>query len=126
MTTMVCFTAAGGAYCMPVFSTRAVRRTTGMIALPGAGRDVAGIIPGEPPLTVISSLGGGGHHVLVVESGNQTFGLQVDEVTGLRRVENADIRPAPQGQDRALISGTIESGGKLVLVTDASALAARL
>ncbi len=123
---MVCFMADGGEYCMPVLSTRSVRRITGLIALPGAGRDVIGIIPGDPSLTVISSLGVGGQHVLVVESGDRTFGLQVDEVTGLRRVDLADIQPAPQGQDRGLISGTIETGGRLMLVTDASALAERL
>ena len=34
MTTMVYFTSAGAAYCMPVESTRGVRRSTGMITLP--------------------------------------------------------------------------------------------
>ena len=126
MTTMVCFNAAGAAYCMPVDATRAVRRTTGMITLPAARPDVAGLIPGDPPLTVISPLGTGGTHILIVETGEHTFGLQVDAVTGLRRIDDADIGPAPKGQDRTLISGTIGTGGDLVMVTDPSALAARL
>ncbi|MEO5833367.1 MAG: chemotaxis protein CheW [Nakamurella sp.] len=124
--TMVCFTAAGGSYCLPVDATRAVRRAAGLIALPGAGPDVVGVLPGDPPLTVLSSLGVGGDHVLVVESGPTVFGLQVDAVTGLRRVTGAEIRPAPPGQDRPLISGTVDSTGELLFVTDAIALAARL
>jgi chemotaxis signal transduction protein len=126
MTTMVCFTAAGAAYCMPVEATRAVRRTIGMITLPAARPGVAGLIPGDPPLTVLSPLGAGGTHILIVEIADHTFGLQVDTVTGLRRIDDADIRPAPQGQDRALISGTIETGGDLMMVTNPSALAERL
>ncbi len=126
MTTMVCFTAAGAAYCMPVEATRAVRRSVGVITLPAARPDVAGIIPGDPPLTVLSALGAGGNHILVVEIADHTFGLQVDSVTGLRRIDDADIRPAPRGQERTLISGTIETGGDLMMVTNPNALAARL
>lgn len=125
-TTMVCFTADGGSYCLPVDATRAVRRSAGLIALPGADRDVAGVLPGDPPLTVLSALGTGGDHVLVVESGPVVFGLRVDRVTGLRRVVDADIRPAPAGQTRPLISGTVDTAGELLMVTDAVALAARL
>lgn len=125
-TTMVCFTAAGGAYCLPVDATRAVRRADGLLALPGSGGDVAGVLPGDPPLTVLSSLGAGGGHILVVESGPTVFGLQVDAVTGLRRIADTDIHPAPPGQDRSLISGTVGDAGALLMVTDAKALAARL
>ena len=126
MTTMVYFESAGTAYCMPVDATRAVRRTSGMIVLPAPDADIAGILPGEPPLTVISPLGTGGSHVLVVEAGERTFGLLVDAVTGLRRVADADIGPSPAGQDRPLVCGTIDSGEQLVLVTDPDALAGRL
>jgi len=126
MTTVVCFDSAGTAYCMPVQATRAVRRATGMIALPAPGPDIAGLLPGEPPLTVISPLGASGTHVLVVEAREKTFGLLVDNVTGLRRITDADIRPPPEGQDRPLVCGTIDTGDQLVLVTDPNALAGRL
>lgn len=126
MTTMVCFSASGAAYCLPVSATRAVLRSSSMIPLPEARPHVAGIIPGEPPLTVTSALGTGGTHIIVVSSGDQTFGLQVDQVTGLRRVDDADIHPAPSGQRAELISGTINAWGGLVMVTDADALAAGL
>lgn len=126
MTTMVCFHSAGSAYCLPVESTRAVRRLTGMISLPAPGVDIAGIIPGDPPLTVIAPLGAGGTHVLVVQAGEKIFGLLVDAVTGLRRITDADISPAPDGQGRQLVCGTIDAGGQLVLVADPAALAGRL
>ena len=61
-----------------------------------------------------------------METGGAKFGLLVDSVTGLRRIDDSDIHPAPDGQDRALVSGTIDSDGDLVFVTDPDAFAARL
>jgi len=126
MTTMVYFTSAGSAYCLPVEATRSVRTSAGIRALPGAGPDIVGMVPGEPPLTVISVLGSGGSHILVLEIGGTTFGLLVDQVTGLRRVGAADICSVPRGQHRAFISGTIDTDGELVLVADPIALSAQL
>src|SRR4051794_15257801 len=100
MTTMVHFRSAGAAYCLPVQAARGVRPATGLLALPAPGTDVAGIIPGDPPLTVIAPLGGTGHQILVVESVGKTFGLLVDTVTGLRRVADSEICGAPDGQQR--------------------------
>jgi chemotaxis signal transduction protein len=126
MTTMVCFESGGVAYCVPVEATRAVRPATGIVALPAPRPDIAGMIPGPPPLTVISVLGASGGQILVMETSGATFGLLVDSVSGLRRIADADIHPAPDGQDRALVSGTIDSNGDLVFVTDPDAFAARL
>lgn len=123
---MVCFQASGTAYCLPVDATRAVLRSSGMVRLPAPHPDVSGIVPGDPPLTVISPLGTGGAHILVISADERTFGLQVEQVTGLRLVDDADIHPAPRGQDDPLVSGTIDSWGELVLVASASALAGRL
>jgi chemotaxis signal transduction protein len=126
MTTMVCFVSAGTDYCLPVEAARAVREARGMITLPAGRPDVTGIIPGDPPLSVISVLGAGGNHILVIETDGKRFGLLVDTVSGLRRVEQADIRPAPDGQARPLVSGTIDAGDGLILVADPVALAERL
>ena len=126
MTTMVCFQASGTAYCLPVEATRAVLRASGMVDLPSPHPDVSGIIPGDPPLTVLSALGTGGEHILVISTDEHTFGLQVDRVTGLRRVDDVDIHPAPRGQHDQLVAGTIQSWGELVMVASASALAGRL
>jgi chemotaxis signal transduction protein len=127
---MVCFRAAGTGYCMPVEVTRAVRPSGGMVVLPAARADVVGLIPGDPPMAVISPLGAGAGacagQILVVQTGDTTFGLLVDTVSGLRRVEDSDVRVAPQGQDRALVCGTVEADGGMLLVADAAALAERL
>jgi chemotaxis signal transduction protein len=126
MTTMVCFQSADARYCIPVQVTRGVKPTAGLVALPAAGSDVAGLVPGDPPLTVIAALGPGGGQILVVEAGDTTFGLLVDTVTGLRRIADEEIRPAPGGQARPLICGTVDDHGELILVADPIALASRL
>jgi chemotaxis signal transduction protein len=126
MTTMVCFTAANADYCLPVQAARSVRTADGMISLPDPNPDVAGMIPGDPPLTVISPLHGDRGHILIVQAGEKTFGLLVDTVTGLRRIDDAEIGPAPEGQNSPLISGTLHTGDRLLLVADPLALAGQL
>jgi chemotaxis signal transduction protein len=126
MTTMVCFRTGSTAYCVPVAATRAVRTTLDMMALPRTRRGVAGIIPGDPPLTVIAPLGSGGSRVLVIEADGKTFGLLVDTVVGLYQVDAASIRNAPDGQLQQLVSGTVERDGQLMLVAHPDALAGRL
>ncbi|WP_236704027.1 chemotaxis protein CheW [Lentzea aerocolonigenes] len=123
---MVRFRTGNTQYCLAVDATRAVRTTNGLLPLPQGRRDVAGILPGDPPLTVIAPFGPGGERVLVVEAAKKTFGVLVDAVTGLARVDEADIRPAPDGQDSQLISGIIRSEGELTLVTDPEVLVRRL
>jgi chemotaxis signal transduction protein len=126
MLTMVCFQAAGSTYCVPLQATRSVRTTDDLVVLPDPAADVVGVLPGDPPLTVISPLRSEGKHILVMEADNKSFGLLVDVVTGLERFDDADVRPAPDGQDRTLVSGTLETDGRFVLVADPSALAGRL
>lgn len=127
MTTMVCFQAAGAAYCLPLRAARSVRTAADVIELPDAGADVAGIVPGDPPLTVLSPLESSGRHILVIEAQGQAFGLLVDHVTGLKEVDADDIRPAPKGQGRhRLVSGTIDVDGGIVFVADPTALAGQL
>jgi chemotaxis signal transduction protein len=123
MTTMVHFEAGGTHVCVPVQATRSVRTIDGMTALPDPATGVAGIIPGDPPLTVISPLGAKGLHVLVIEAGGMTFGLLVDAVIGLQRIDERELAPAPRGQGHPLVSGTFDIDGNLVLVADPTALA---
>jgi chemotaxis signal transduction protein len=123
---MVCFTAADAEYCLPVQVARSVQKADGMISLPDPNPDVAGMIPGDPPLTVISPLHGDPGHILIVEAGAKTFGLLVDMVTGLRSIDDSDIGPAPEGQKCPLISGTLHLDDQLILVADPIALAGQL
>ena len=123
---MVCFRAADAEYCLPVEATRSVRTAEGMISLPDPNADVAGMIPGDPPLTVISPLHGDRGHILIVQAAEKTFGLLVDMVTGLRSVDDSNIGPAPEGQNCPLISGTLHVGDHLILVADPITLAGQL
>jgi chemotaxis signal transduction protein len=122
MRTMVEFRICDVPYCLPVEATRAVRSTVGLIPLPSPATSVAGLLPGDPPLTVMSPFGGDGQQVVVVQVDEDTCGLLVDSVTGLRRIDETSVRPAPRGQERELISGSVSIDGHMVLLVDPSAV----
>lgn len=124
--TMVCFRTVRGQFAFPIEATLAVRSIDGLVDLPSAQVDTVGVLPGDPPLSVVSSLGAGGDRVLVIVGDDVRFGLQVLEVLGVRRFPDGAIGPPPKGQSDGLISATITLDGDLVLVADAQALAARL
>jgi chemotaxis signal transduction protein len=126
MRTMVCFNTDRGRFALPIDATLAVRTIDGMVDLPAPGTDTLGVLPGNPPLPVLSSLGTGGEHIVVVVSNEVRFGLQVRNVVGVRRYRDDQIGPAPKGQAGGLISGTIYDDTELTLVADPEGLAARL
>ena len=126
MKTMVCFRTSQGRFALPVESTLSIRTIEGMVDLPAPRADIAGVLPGDPPLSVLSALGTGGDHVVVVVADDVRFGLQVLEVIGVRKYDDSTIGPAPNGQDGNLISGTLEGRDAITLVADAQALALRL
>jgi hypothetical protein len=127
MKTMVCFRTVSGRFAMPIESTISVRDGVGLVDLPCPRADIAGVLPGDPPLSVLSTLGAGGDQVLVVVAPDQVrYGLQVLEVLGVQRFDDGQIGPPPKGQMGGLISGTISDTDELVLVADAQALADRL
>jgi chemotaxis signal transduction protein len=126
MSTLVCFRTGDGNFALPVEVTVAVRTATGLVPLPGSRPDVAGVLPGDPPLTVLTTFGRGSDRVLVIRSGQDEYGLLVEEVTGLREVTPDEIGPAPVGQDHGLVTGVVQRDGGLVLLADPVALAGRL
>ena len=126
MKAMVCFRTAQGSFALPIESTLSVTTTTHLIDLPFPRLDVVGMLPGDPPITVLATFGTGGAHVVVAVSDGLRYGLQVTEVLGVRRFEDEQIGPPPAGQDGRLISGMIRGSGELTLVVDPNALAARL
>ena len=126
MKTMVCFRTVDGRFALPIESTLSVTTTAGLVNLPAPRADVIGMLPGDPPLSVLASLGSGGDHVLVLISHGVRYGLQVLEVFGVRRFDDDEVGPAPKGQQSELISGTVGGLADLTLVVDPTALAARL
>ncbi len=123
MKTMVQFEVSGSAYCLPVESTRAVRSSVGMVALPAPRPNVAGLLPGDPPLTVMQPLGPGGHQIIVMQVGRCAVRPPGRGGDGIARIDETTIREAPRGQDQELVSGSIDIDGRLVLLTDPLAVA---
>ena len=123
---MVCFRTAHGRFALPVESTLSVRRIEGLVELPAPRADIVGLLPGDPPVSVLAALGAGGDHVLIVSANDIRFGLQVVEVLGVERFDDDQVGPPPNGQQGGLIVGTIHISDELTLVADAAALAACL
>jgi chemotaxis signal transduction protein len=120
---VVCFSTEQGRFAVPVEQTRQVVPADGIAALPDPLPGVVGLMRAEPdPMPVVAVLGESGGHVLVLHDGERRFGLLVDEVMGLERVEAAAIRPAPAGQRRELVTGVIDTGAGPRLLVDASIL----
>ena len=126
MRTMVCFRTAEGRFALPIESTLSVTTIEGLVNLPAPRADVIGVLPSDPPLSVLASLGSGGSQVLVLVSQGVRYGLQVLEVFGVQRFADDQVGPPPQGQEGDLISGTVGESDELTLVVDPTVLAARL
>jgi len=127
MTSVVRFRTPKGDYAVPVAQVSEVRLAEGLRALPAPREGVAGLLAdGESALTVLSVLGSEGRHVMVVDDGSLTFGLLVDEVTGVQHVDDTAISPPPEGQDRAVVAGVLAGDGSLVLLLDLAVLRGRL
>jgi chemotaxis signal transduction protein len=120
---MIGFSVSGTDYCLPVDAARAVRSNVGMIALPAPRPHVAGLLPGDPPLTVVAPFGRDGELVIVVEAEDLVYGLLVDTVAGLVRVDETTVRAAPRGQEQEIVSGSVAIDGHQVLVADPAAMA---
>jgi hypothetical protein len=64
-------------------------------------------MPHESEASVLSSLGVGGNHVLVVVADDVRYGLHVCEVLGVRRFHDDEIGPPPKGQASGLIAAML-------------------
>jgi chemotaxis signal transduction protein len=127
VTTIVRFRTASGDYALPVEAVDEVRFAADLTPLPTPQPGVAGVMPrGDDVLTVLSILGSEGRHVIVVAHEGMTFGLLVDEVTGVHRVDDALIGPPPHGQDGESVTGVVVDASGIVLLLDVEALRMRL
>jgi chemotaxis signal transduction protein len=127
MKTIVRFRAPAGEYALPVEHVNEVRSSADLTALPEPRPGVAGLMRrGDDAITVLSVLGEPGDHIIVLEDGGLTFGLLVEEVTGVQEIQDAEIGPPPPGQDRATVSGVLAADEGLVLLLDCAALRGRL
>jgi len=136
MRTIVRFRTAEGDYAVEVEQVREVRSATGLARLPSPLPGVVGLLrrgdgdgDGALPamaLPVLAILGALGRHVVIIEKGPLSFGLLVEEVTGVLQVDDGQIGAPPSGQDGPLVSGVLHDEGGLVMLLDTDALAGKL
>lgn len=127
MRTIVRFRASDADYALPVEDVTEVRSAAELTPLPAPRPGVAGLMThGGDALPVLSVLGELGHHVLVMSTGDERFGLLVDEVVGVERIDDELVGPPPRGQVRDNVTGVIVDESGLVLLLDSAAIGARL
>jgi chemotaxis signal transduction protein len=127
VSTIVRFRAPGGQYAVPVDVVSEVRSASELTPLPAPREGVVGLMQrGEDALPVLSILGSTGRHVIVIDDDPVTFGLIVEEVTGVHQMDEADIGPPPPGQDRAVVAGVVSDDLGLVLLLDVAVLTGRV
>lgn len=131
MITLVHFRCGTVSYAVPVEHAREVRLLSEYHCLPEARPNVLGIVEGwggrrDETLTVVDTLGEGGRHLLILDRGGRPFGLLVDAVCGILRVEESDLGPPPGGQLSPMISGTARTEAGLLLLVDVNLLEAAL
>jgi len=129
--TLVHFRCSTGVYAVPVEHAREVRLLTACRSLPEARPNVMGVVEGwggqrEETLTVVDTLGGGGEHLLILDRGDQPFGLLVEAVCGIIRVDESALGPPPEGQRSPVISGAARTEAGLLLLVDVNLLEATL
>jgi chemotaxis signal transduction protein len=127
MRTIVRFRTSEGDYAVPVEEVSEVQSAAGLTPLPAPRPGVAGLMRrGDDALPVLTVLGALGRHVVVIDKGARSFGLLVEEVTGVQQIDEARIGDPPPGQVRDLVAGVLNEDGGLVLLLDVDALAGRL
>jgi chemotaxis signal transduction protein len=123
MMSMVRFRTDQGVFLAATENVLEVRTTAALKSLPGHKEGVAGLIERNGrALTVLSTFGTQGGHVLLLSAGTNFFGLLATEVSGVVNVSELDIEPAPAGQTRPLISGVVKAKAGLELMVSVDAL----
>jgi chemotaxis signal transduction protein len=123
VTSVVRFETAGGVCALPVQAVREVCPASGLKPLPGGHEGVAGMVErGGAPVTVLTPLGPAGDHLLIVEAGGHTFGLCVERVLGVSRMDERQLGPRPRGQAAGYVAGVIRTDSGLELLLEPGAL----
>jgi chemotaxis signal transduction protein len=103
---VVRFRAQDRRYAVDVAAVGGVLPLEGIEPLPAPRPDVLGVLGAEHErLTVIAPFGAVGEHVLVLLGAASRFGLVVEEVERVVRIEESAIGAAPEGQDLEIVVG---------------------
>jgi chemotaxis signal transduction protein len=125
MLTLVHFKTATGEWAVPIDRVGEVRLAEGITPLPVPKRGIAGVIRHDDEiLPVLSLLGDGAGHVIVLEGGGEVFGLLAETAIGILRADETTLAPPPAGQEGPVVTGVIrQDGGRMVLLLDVDELA---
>ena len=126
MTTVVAFRSGGQDWAVPLDRVQRVVGGRGLLPLPDPRPGVAGLLHRDGhTVTVVSPLGGGQPgQVLVLDGGDTSIGLVVDEAVGIERVREAPGAP-PAGQRPPLVAAVLP-GARPLLLLDVASLTGRL
>lgn len=106
MRTVVRFRAQDRRYAVDVAAVGGVLPREDIEPLPSPRAGVLGLLgPEHEHLTVIAPFGADGEHVLVLLGATSRFGLVVQEVERVTRIDDAAVGPAPDGQDTEIVVG---------------------
>jgi len=124
MKTLVHFATETGEWAVPIDRVQEVRLAVGITPLPAAKPGIAGLLRrGDEVIAVLSLLGAGAGHVLVIDGDGERYGLLAETAIGILRVEEDEIGAPPNGQEDPVVSGVIRAeGGRMILLLDADEL----
>lgn len=131
-TQLVVFTLTGEEYGVEILGVRRIIKAEVITIIPNAPDFLKGVINLRSQIIGVIDLKKRfllkrdeehiSKHILIVEAGNSTYGLLVDEVTEILRLAKDDIKPAPQIITEKLgaefVKGVGTVGDKLVILLD--------
>ena len=126
MLTLVHFRTRSGEWAVPIDRVYEVRLAEGITPLPVPRTGIAGVLRRDDEvLTVVSLLGEGAGHVIVLGLGeDEHFGLLAEAAIGVLRVDERSITPPPAGQQGPVVTGVIrQPDGRIVMLLDVDELA---
>jgi purine-binding chemotaxis protein CheW len=129
---VVVFTLAGEEYGVEILEVRRIIKAEAITMIPTAPDFLSGVINLRSQIIGVIDLEKrfllkrgeeyDSKHILIVEIGNSTYGLLVDEVTEILRLPTENIKPAPQIITKKLgaefVKGIGTVGEKLVILLD--------
>ncbi|MGD1032804.1 MAG: chemotaxis protein CheW [Candidatus Dormibacteria bacterium] len=124
MKTLVHFATETGEWAVPIDRVQEVRLAVGITPLPAAKPGIAGLLRrGDEVIAVLSLLGAGAGHVLVIDGDGERYGLLAETAIGILRVEEDEIGAPPNGQEDPVVAGVIRAdGGRMILLLDTDEL----